>query len=74
MRMFFLFTLKNMDVFAHDDLGVVRGITRYFEVRPEILAETKQGVHLDEQRKAALQKKIKFAVTGSKRHWTPLHD
>ncbi|RKP29345.1 DNA glycosylase [Metschnikowia bicuspidata] len=73
-RMFCLFTLKNMDVFAHDDLGVARGIARYFEVRPEILAETKQGVHVDEQRKAGLRKKTKFAVTGSKRDWTPLHD
>lgn len=73
-RMFCLFTLKDLDVFAFDDLGVARGVARYLEVRPHVLAETKQGVHAIEELKARLKRKGKFENSGSKRDWTPLHD
>lgn len=73
-RMFCLFTLKDLDVFAYDDLGVARGVARYLEVRPLVLEATKVGVHADEILKAGLKKKGKFAKADSKRDWTPLHD
>lgn len=73
-RMFCLFTLKEMDVFAYDDLGVARGVARYLEIRPQVLAETKKGVHAIEELKARLKRKGKFASANSKRDWTPLHD
>lgn len=73
-RMFCLFTLRNMDIFAFDDLGVARGVARYLEVRPDVLAEAKEGVHAVEELKVRLKRKGKFASANSKRDWTPLHD
>lgn len=73
-RMFCLFTLKDIDVFAYDDLGVARGVARYLEVRPEVLAEVKKGVQAVEELKARLKRKGKFENANSKRDWKPLHD
>lgn len=73
-RMFCLFTLKHIDVFAYDDLGVARGVARYLEVRPELLAEVKKGVQAVEELKARLKRKGKFENANSKRDWKPLHD
>lgn len=73
-RMFCLFTLRDLDVFAYDDLGVARGVARYLEVRPDVLAETKKGVLAIEKLKARLKRKGKFESAGSKRDWTPVHD
>lgn len=73
-RMFAVFTLKDLDIFAYDDLGVARGVARYLEVRPETLKETKDGVHAVEELKIRLKRKSKFFAAQSKRDWVPLHD
>lgn len=73
-KMFLVFTLKELDVFAYDDLGVARGVSRYLANRPQLLAEVKQGVHAVEALKLGLKKKGKFMKSSSKRDWIPLHD
>ncbi|OBA20917.1 DNA glycosylase [Metschnikowia bicuspidata var. bicuspidata NRRL YB-4993] len=73
-NMFAVFTLKELDIFAYDDLGVARGVARYLQVRPKTLEETKNGVHAIEELKARLKRKSKFHSAKSKRDWTPLHD
>ncbi|KAM9910759.1 hypothetical protein OXX69_004167 [Metschnikowia pulcherrima] len=72
--MFAVFTLKELDIFAYDDLGVARGVSRYLQVRPKVLEEVKAGVHAVEELKARLKRKSKFHMDKSKRDWTPLHD
>lgn len=72
-KMFALFTLNEWDVFAHDDLGVARGISRYLTKRPEILKQIKKEVQDDEDMKLLLKKKPKFGTT-KQRDWTPYHD
>ncbi|KAG2732838.1 hypothetical protein G9P44_003828 [Scheffersomyces stipitis] len=73
-KMFAIFTLKEMDVFAEDDLGVARGMAKYVVRRPEVLEEVKRLASTDEQVKLLLKKKAKFAKKDSRRDWTPLHD
>lgn len=73
-KMFSVFTLKELDIFAYDDLGVARGVSRYLANRPQLLQEVKDGVHAVEVLKAGLKKKGKFMTPSSNRDWTPLHD
>lgn len=73
-KMFSVFTLKELDVFAYDDLGVARGVARYLEKRPQLLAEIKNGVNDDETLKLRLKRKGKFQTTSSKRDWIAHHD
>lgn len=73
-KMFSVFTLKELDIFAYDDLGVARGVSRYLANRPQLLQEVKDGVHSVEVLKAGLKKKGKFMTPSSKRDWVPLHD
>lgn len=73
-RMFSVFSLRELDVFAYDDLGVARGVARYLENRPELLAEIQRGVHAVEELKKRLARKGKFQTKTLKRTWTPLHD
>ncbi|RLV87643.1 DNA-3-methyladenine glycosylase [Meyerozyma sp. JA9] len=72
-KMFALFTLNEWDVFAHDDLGVARGMSRYLAKRPELLNQVKREVQQNEEMKALLKKKPKFGTT-KQRDWVPLHD
>lgn len=73
-RMFSVFSLHELDVFAYDDLGVARGVARYLENRPQLLKEIKEGVHAVEELKRGLARKGKFQTKSLKRTWTPLHD
>lgn len=73
-NMFSVFTLKELDIFAWDDLGVARGVARYLQVRPRVLAEIKAGVHAIDELKIRLKRKAKFHSDKSKRDWTPIHD
>lgn len=73
-KMFSVFTLRDLDVFAYDDLGVARGVARYLKVRPDLLEQVKSGVHAVEKLKNGLKKKGKFQTKTSKREWVPLHD
>lgn len=73
-KMFSVFTLKELDIFAYDDLGVARGVARYLANRPQLLQEVKDGVHAVEVLKNGLKKKGKFMTASSKRDWVPLHD
>lgn len=72
-KMFALFTLKEWDVFAHDDLGVARGVARYLIRRPALLKQVKEEVQADEDMKALLKRKPKFGTT-KQRDWVPYHD
>lgn len=74
-KMFAMFTLEEMDVFAEDDLGIARGMARYLNKRPELLKQIKQECLNDEESQLLLKRKLKFAnKTDSKRNWTPIHD
>lgn len=73
-KMFSVFTLQELDIFAYDDLGVARGVARYLENRPQLLQDVKEGVHAVEELKIGLKKKGKFQTKSSKRDWVPLHD
>ena len=76
-KMFALFTLKEMDVFAHEDLGIARGVARYFERRPERVSEIKKAFSNDEELKLRFSKAKKSTFvnnSNSKRDWTPHHD
>ncbi|KAK6198647.1 3-methyladenine DNA glycosylase [Scheffersomyces amazonensis] len=74
-KMFAIFTLREMDVFAHDDLGIARGMSKYLLRRPELYAEVKKHVDSDEDLKGLLKKKSLFAnKSDSKRDWNPYHD
>lgn len=73
-KMFCAFTLKELDVFAEDDLGVARGVARYFEKRPELAKHIKAEVQAIDELKALLKKKGKFEKADSRRDWVPLHD
>lgn len=75
-KMFILFTLKNMNVFAHEDLGIARGMARYLQKRPSTLLQAKKLCEAEEFKKL-LSKKAKFASkqgSKSKRDWVPIHD
>ena len=73
-KMFALFTLKNLNLFAYDDLGIARGVTRYFSRRPQYLEELKKRVDADESKKLLLKKKSTFSSSKGKRDWVPHHD
>ncbi|EMG46266.1 MAG1 DNA-3-methyladenine glycosylase [Candida maltosa Xu316] len=74
-KMFAIFTLEEMDVFAEDDLGIARGMARYLNKRPELMKKIKQESADDEETQSMLKKKSKFASkSDSKRTWTPIHD
>ncbi|CAK9439661.1 uncharacterized protein LODBEIA_P37610 [Lodderomyces beijingensis] len=74
-KMFALFTLEEMDVFAEDDLGVARGMAKYLEQRPQILQQVKDAAKGDDAKQARLKKRSKFFnKESSKRTWTPIHD
>lgn len=73
-KMFSVFTLKEIDIFAHDDLGVARGVSRYLGNRPELLRQVTTGANALDDFKKALKKKGKFLKESTKRDWTPLHD
>lgn len=73
-KMFAVFTLRELDVFAYDDLGVARGVARYLARRPELLAEIKEEVNAEEHLRVLLKKKSKFDKKDSKRDWVPHHD
>lgn len=67
-KMFLTFALHRLDVFASDDLGVARGISRYLESRPEVLKKAQKEVDISIQKK-----KSKFD-DGKKRDWKIIHD
>ncbi|CAK7894544.1 DNA-3-methyladenine glycosylase [[Candida] anglica] len=73
-KMFLVFTLQRLNVFAHDDLGVARGAYRYLVKRQHILEEIKQQVKASEDLTKLLAKRSKFATSKGKRDWTPYHD
>ncbi|KAG5419129.1 MAG1 [Candida metapsilosis] len=74
-KMFVIFTLEELDVFAEDDLGIARGMAKYLEQRPHVLAKAKQEVAQDESKQAGLKKRSKFFnKSDSKRTWKPIHD
>ncbi|KAI3404511.1 MAG1 [Candida oxycetoniae] len=74
-KMFALFTLEEMDVFAEDDLGIARGMAKYLEQRPEVLERVKRECAGDESKQIKLKKRPKFFnKESSKRTWKPLHD
>ncbi|CUM65756.1 uncharacterized protein PRCAT00003404001 [Priceomyces carsonii] len=74
-KMFAIFTLNEMDVFAHDDLGVARGMSRYILRRKDVLESAKIELNKIDEIKILLKKKSKFDNTkGNKRDWVPLHD
>lgn len=73
-KMFSVFTLGELDIFAYDDLGVARGVARYLENRPKLLKEVRDGVQAVEELKLGLKKKGKFQTKSLKRDWVPLHD
>lgn len=74
-KMFAIFTLEELDVFAEDDLGIARGMAKYLEQRPQVLAVAKSEVAQDEVKQAGLQKRSKFFnKLNSKRTWKPIHD
>lgn len=73
-KMFLFFTLRELDIFAEDDLGVARGAARYWELRPESLKQIKQEVNLIEEFKKLLKRKGKFENKNSKRDWIAHHD
>ncbi|ODV81147.1 3-methyladenine DNA glycosylase [Suhomyces tanzawaensis NRRL Y-17324] len=73
-KMFALFTLRDLDVFTYDDLGVARGVARYLGRRPQLLKEIKTHVHSSEELRALLKKRSKFEKKDSRRDWVPLHD
>lgn len=73
-KMFCFFTLKDLDVFAEDDLGVARGVSRYLDKRPELCSQIKQEVNELEHLQKLLGKKAKFDKANSKRDWKPYHD
>ncbi|RCK66717.1 DNA-3-methyladenine glycosylase [Candida viswanathii] len=74
-KMFAIFTLEEMDVFAEDDLGIARGMARYLNKRPELLKKIKADSINDEETQLLLKKRLKFFnKTDSKRTWTPIHD
>lgn len=73
-KMFATFTLKNMNLFAHDDLGVARGVSKYLQRRPEVYRDLKKEVEAIEELKELLKRKSLFVKSGSKRDWVPCHD
>lgn len=73
-KMFATFTLKNLNLFAYDDLGVARGVSKYLQRRPEVYQDIKKEVDQIEEIKELLKRKSLFAKSGSKRDWVPCHD
>ncbi|EGW32927.1 3-methyladenine DNA glycosylase [Spathaspora passalidarum NRRL Y-27907] len=73
-KMFSIFTLGEMDVFAEDDLGIARGMAKYLTRRPDLMKEIKQACADDEAIQVWLKRKAKFAKNDSKRNWNPVHD
>lgn len=74
-KMFAIFTLEEMDVFAEDDLGIARGMARYLNKRPDLLKKIKLDSANDDETQLLLKKKLKFFnKSDSKRTWTPIHD
>lgn len=74
-KMFAIFTMEELDVFAEDDLGVARGMAKYLEQRPHVLQRAKEEVANDDSKQTALKKRSKFYnKLDSKRTWKPIHD
>jgi DNA-3-methyladenine glycosylase II len=67
-KMTMVFGLHRLDVFAHDDLGVARGVSRYLETRPQLLKNAKLAVDL------SLHKKRSTFDDKKKRDWKVIHD
>lgn len=67
-KMFLTFALHKLDVFASDDLGVARGISRYLENRPQLLKKAQKEVD------TSIQKKKSKFDDGKKRDWKIIHD
>ncbi|CUM57290.1 unnamed protein product [Debaryomyces tyrocola] len=73
-KMFALFTLNSLDVFAYDDLGIARGAAKYLIRRPKYLQKIKEEVNDNEELKRLLKRKSKFESSKGKRDWVPYHD
>ncbi|RLV90164.1 DNA-3-methyladenine glycosylase [Spathaspora sp. JA1] len=73
-KMFSIFTLGEMDVFAEDDLGIARGMAKYLSKRPNLMKEIKLACVDDDAAQIWLKRKAKFAKNDSKRNWNPVHD
>ncbi|CAI5758081.1 unnamed protein product [Candida verbasci] len=74
-KMFAIFTLEKMNVFAEDDLGIARGMARYLKIRPEYFKLIKNESANHEPTQLLLKRKTKFASKeNSKRNWIPIHD
>lgn len=73
-KMFVLFTLKHLDVFAYDDLGIARGAAKYLLRRPKYLQKIKEEVNSNDELKKLLKRKSKFESSKGKRDWVPYHD
>lgn len=67
-KMAMVFGLHRMDIFAHDDLGVARGISRYLETRPQLLKDAKVAVDM------SLHSKRSTFDDKKKRDWKVIHD
>lgn len=68
-KLFLVFGLRRLNVFADGDLGVARGVARYFEARKELLKEIEKEVILNPKIKSKWVKTSK-----RKRNWTPVHE
>lgn len=67
-KMFAAFNLHEPDVFAEEDLGIARGMSRYVQLRTTILQEAKDNVEIKKK------KKIGLSGNGKKRDWVPLDE
>lgn len=67
-KMFLTFSLYKLDIFASDDLGVARGMSRYLSSRPEYYKLIKSQVDLSVHKKKSLFNDKK------KRDWEVIHD
>lgn len=67
-KMTMVFGLHRWDVFAHDDLGVARAMSRYLEGRPQLLSMAKKEVDLSNFKKRSTFDDKK------KRDWKVIHD
>lgn len=70
-NMFLIFGLRRLNVYTLDDLGVARGLLRYFtHHNPELYAKIKQDVVIDPGTK---RKKLKIAAAAN-RDWKVIPD
>lgn len=67
-KMFAAFNLHEPDVFAEEDLGLARGMSRYVQLRSTILQEAKDNVEIKKKKKIAL------SGSGKRRDWVPLDE